>query len=59
MKGLDVFSVNRLKGEVSVFIGKFLQVSYFRNTFFVKIQNLEEGFLRSFFSNFVLSGIRN
>ena len=54
-----MFSVNRLKGEVSVFIGKFLQVIYFRNTFVVKIQNLEEGFLRSFFSNFVLSGIRN
>ena len=54
-----MFSVNRLKGEVSVFIGKFLQVIYFRNTFVLKIQNPEEGFLRGFFSNFVLSGIRN
>ena len=54
-----MFSVIRLKSEVKYFIGKFLQVLYFSNTAVVKTENLEEEFLRSFFSNFVLPVIEN
>ena len=41
LKGLDVFSVIRLKGEVKFSIGKILQVLYFPSTFVVKTKNLE------------------
>ena len=54
-----MFSVIRLKSEVKYFIGKFLQVLYFSNTAVVKTENLEEEFLKSFFSNFVLPVIEN
>lgn len=41
LKGLDVFSVIRLKDEVKFSIGKILQVLYFPSTFVVKTKNLE------------------
>ena len=59
LEGLDVFSVIRLDGEVIFFTGRFLQVFYFSSTAVAKTENLEQGFLRNFFSNFELPVIRN
>ena len=50
----DVFSVIRSKSEVKFLTGRFLEALYFSNIFAVKTENLEEGFLRRFFFNFVL-----
>ena len=44
-----MFRVIRSEGEVNFFIGKFLQVLYFPSTANVKIETLEEEFLRDFF----------
>ena len=57
IKELDPFSVNRLEGEVNFFIGKFFQVLYIPRTCVAKRENFEKRFLRSFFSDFVLSVI--
>ena len=57
LKVLGVFSVIRLEGEVNFFTGKFLQVLYFPSTAVVKIENLEEGFLRSIFSIFCFQSL--
>ena len=54
-----MLSVIRLESYVNFFIGKVLQVLYFPSTAVVKAENLEEEFLRSFFSNFVLPVIGN
>ena len=44
---------------MNLFIEKILQVLYFPSTAVVKAENLEEGFFRSPFSNFVLPDIGN
>ena len=44
---------------MNFFIGKLLQVLYFPSTAVVKTENFEEGFFRSFFSNFALPVIGN
>ena len=44
---------------MNFFIGKLLQVFYFPSITVVKIENLEEGFLGSSFSNFALLVIGN
>ena len=44
---------------MNFFIGKVLKVLYFPINAVVKTENLEEGFLRSFFSNFALLVIGN
>ena len=49
-----LFSIIRLDGEVNFFIGKFSQAVFFPCSAVVKTENLEGGFLRSFFSNFLL-----
>ena len=58
MKG-PVFTAIRLEGYVNFFIGKVLQVLYFPSNAFVKTEDLEEGFLRRFFSDFELPVIGN
>ena len=49
-------SIINFAGEVSFFLGKFLQVFLFS---VVKSENLEEEYLGSFFSDFVLLVIKN
>ena len=44
---------------MNLFIGMFLQVLYLPSTTVVKTEDLEEGFLRSFYFNFALSVIGN
>ena len=55
LKGVDVFSVIREKGEVNFFIGKLLKALYFLSTFVVKTEKPSTGIL----SNFVLPVIEN
>ena len=52
-----VFSIIRLEGYVNFFIGKVSQVLCFPGNSVAKIENLVEGFLRSFFPNFAHSVI--
>ena len=54
-----MFSVIRLGSYVNFFIVKVLQVLYFPSNALVKIEHLEEEFLRSFFSNFAFLLIGN
>ena len=56
---LKMFSVIRLEGYINFFIGKFFQVLHFPSTAVVKTKNFEEGFVRSYFSNFALPVIGN
>ena len=49
-----MLSVIRLEVYVNFFIGKVLYGLYFSSNVVVKKENLKEGFLRSFFSNFAL-----
>ena len=51
LKGLDAFNVVKLKCEVISFNGEFMGDNYVPSAFAVK-KNLEEGFLKSFFSAF-------
>ena len=52
-----MFSVIRLGSYGNFFIGKVSQVLYFPSNALVKIEHLEEEFLRSFFSSFALLAI--
>ena len=54
-----MFSVIRLESYVNFYIGKVLQALYFPGKAFVKTENIEQEFLRRFFSNFALLVIRN
>ena len=52
LKGLDAFNAIKLKCEVIFVTGEFMRDNYVPSAFAIK-KNLEEGFLKSFFSAFV------